>query len=78
MTPDLSPAQTALARAAADRLTGLRELHRLAGVAPMDGETISVPLDEMECLCLAAAPAMGLGPDTLDLGPWHAPRTLSA
>lgn len=69
----LTPTQTLLARAAAERLRGLRELHALAGVAPMAGETISVPIEEMECLCAAAAPALGMEAEDCDLGAWHAP-----
>lgn len=70
-SPQLSPAQAALARSAAGRLMELRSLHEAAGVVPMEGEALSIPLDELGCLCLAAAPAIGLDRDQFDLGPWH-------
>lgn len=70
-SPYLTPAQAVLARSAADRLIELQSLHTAAGVAPMEGETLSIPLDELGCLCLAAAPAIGLDRDQFDLGPWH-------
>lgn len=72
--PALSPAQTQLATAAAERLLELRELHRIAGVAPMPDECLSIPLDELECLARAAAPALGMEVERFDLGAWVAPR----
>ena len=69
-SPNLSPLQALLAKSAAERLLELRSLHEAAGVSPMEGETISIPMEELDCLCRAAAPSLGMNPNLFDLGPW--------
>lgn len=63
----LTPSQELLARNAAQRVL----LHGI-GLRP---DSVALPLDELECLCLAAAPALNLDPLAFDTGKFHAPST---
>ena len=74
MNNHLSPAQMALAANAAQRITLARRN------AATTGERLAaaIPLDELECLARAAAPALGMDPDGFDLGAFVALPDLTA
>jgi hypothetical protein len=73
----LSPHQILSASKAVGRTLGMRKLHQDAGVGPFPGETISIPIEEMECLCRAAAPALDIAPEDFDKGVWVGPMEIS-
>jgi hypothetical protein len=69
----LSPAQEFHARNALTRLWHAR------GTLPANRpQEVAVRLEELECLALAAAPAMGIDPDQFDRGKWHGGETPAA
>lgn len=67
---NLTPAQSALARAAARRILRA-QIAALRDGAPC--ERVALPYHEAQCLLAAAGGELGLPPDALDLGPWHSP-----
>jgi hypothetical protein len=69
----LSPHQSLSATKAVGRLLQRRDLYATAGVTAGPDETISIPFEEMECLCRAAAESLNLSPNDFDLGGWVAP-----
>lgn len=62
----MTPTQEILARNAVQRAL-------LAAGKEKRPEYILIPLVEIECLCVAAAPTLNLNPGTFDLGPIVAP-----
>ena len=73
----LSPHQKLSASKAVGRLLGAMLLYRDAGVGPFPGETISIPIEEMQDLCLAACPALDIVPEEIGAGTWVAPHEIS-
>jgi hypothetical protein len=65
----MSPAQTFLAHNSVARLQHtLRTLHALGVHRPSE---ITLPIEELECLAIAASPVLGIDPRQFDLGGWH-------
>lgn len=66
---NMSPAQTFLAHNAIQRLQ--HTMRTLAAIGVHRPAEITLPIEELECLAIAAAPVLSIDPCQFDLGGWH-------